>query len=102
MQVNFGNIAYTDVLDERIREEVLEGVGRFAERLTRIEVHLEDTNGPKGGDDKRVLLEARLAGDKPFVVEARGDDLYDLVVEASGKLGRALERRLGRRDDRAA
>jgi hypothetical protein len=102
IQVNFGNIAYSGVLDERIREEITDGLGRFAERITRVEVHLADLNGPRGGDDKRVLIEARLAGDKPFVVEEVGDDIYDVVVAAAGKLARATKRRLGRRGGRAA
>ncbi len=48
-------------------ETVMEGaVGRFADQITRVEVHLSDENSQKGGgDDTRCLLEARLAGLQP-------------------------------------
>lgn len=102
IEVNFGNLAYSDVLAERVREEVTDALGHMAERVTRVEAHLGDLNGPRGGDDMRCMLEARLAGDKPFVVEVVSDDIYESVVEASGKLARAMKRRLDRRDERAA
>jgi len=102
IEVNFGNLAYSDVLDERVREEIIDSLGNLATRVTRIEAHLSDINGPRSGDDKRCMLEARIAGDKPFVVEHVGDDIYDVVVETAGKLERAMRRRVERRDDRAA
>jgi len=48
----------------RLVHSCVEGaVGRFADRITRVEVHLSDTNSHKsGGADKRCVLEARLAG----------------------------------------
>lgn len=101
-EINFGNLASSDALAEHIRDEVTEAIGHLAKRVTRIEAHLSDVNGPKGGDDMRCVLEARLAGDKPFVVETVGDDIYDCVIEAAGKLARAMKRRVDRRDDRAA
>lgn len=102
IEVNFGNLASSDVLAEHVRDEVIDALGHLTERVTRIEAHLSDVNGPRGGDDMRCMLEARLAGDKPFVVEVVSHDIYDGVIEAAGKLARAMKRRVERRSERAA
>ena len=50
-------------------EAALEGaLSRFSDQITRVEVHLSDENSHKGGDDKRCMLEARLAGLEPMAV----------------------------------
>ena len=41
---------------------VRDTLDRFSDRITRVEVHLNDLNSVKGGADKRCLMEARLAG----------------------------------------
>src|SRR5882757_3036775 len=51
---------------QRVATILLASVDRFADRLTRVEVHLNDVNGPKHGErDKRVTMEARVAGRAP-------------------------------------
>lgn len=54
---------------QRSVEAVIEDkLGRFADRITRAEVHLSDENGTgkSGGNDKRCLIEIRLAGKDPI------------------------------------
>jgi ribosome-associated translation inhibitor RaiA len=79
-------------------ETVMEGtVGRFADQITRVEVHLSDENSQKGGgDDKRCLLEARLAGLQPMAVSHQAATLPQAIDGAAQKLARALESTLGR------
>lgn len=70
---------------------------RFSEYITRIEVHLSDENGAKKGtDDKRCLLEARLAGRQPIAVTGFGDN-YELAVNSAiEKLKNSLNTIVGR------
>jgi ribosome-associated translation inhibitor RaiA len=79
-------------------ETVMEGaVGRFADQITRVEVHLSDENSQKGGgDDKRCLLEARETGLQPMAVSHQAATLHQAIDGAAQKLARALERTLGR------
>ena len=51
-------------------ETVMEGtVGRFADQITRVEVHLSDESSHQGGgNDKCCMLKARLAGLQPVAV----------------------------------
>ena len=80
----------------RIQARVRDTLERFSDRITRVEIHLNDENGVKGGNDKRCLMEARVAGVGPVDVEHEAPDL-DLAVDgAIEKLQRALEHKLGK------
>lgn len=86
--------------DQRLRESVeatvSSALGRFGDRITRVEVHLSDVNADKGGRDTRCVMEARVAGLKPVTVDELADGPDEATREAAGKLQRALETRLGR------
>src|SRR5690348_13909872 len=63
-------------------EDVLQGtLGRFGERITRVEVHLTDENSreKEGNNDKRCVLEARLAGLQPIAVSDQGATLEQAI-----------------------
>ena len=99
VQINFGDIETSQTLADHVMQAIERALVRFADRVTRIEAHLrDDKKKRRGPDDHRCLLEARLAGDKPLAVEARADDIYKAVTECAEKLGRAVERRVERRD----
>ena len=66
------------------------GLSRHRERLTRVEVHLSDVNGPKGGTDSRCVLEARPAGHQPVVVTSETSSPDEAVEEAIEKMDRLL------------
>jgi hypothetical protein len=77
---------------EYVRGAIEGAVGRFADQLTRVEVHLGDENGAKGGqDDKRCMMEARIEGRAPIAVTHFGSTLDDAIAGAVGKLQRSLE-----------
>jgi ribosome-associated translation inhibitor RaiA len=90
--------------DERMHEIVTnlvtDAVGRYADRITRVEVHLNDVNGAKHGErDKRVMMEARVAGLAPIAVTNEADNLEVAMEGAADKLERAIGRVLGRIED---
>lgn len=77
--------------------EVKSGLSHHAEMITRVEVHLSEENGQKGGpSDKRCVMEARLQGRQPMAVTHHGDTLYQAVTGAADKLNRMIESSLGR------
>ena len=82
-------------LEERIRAKLR----RFERRLTHVEVHVSDTNGSKGGNDKRVTLEVRPTGHEPLAVHADAQRVEDAVTVAADKAARALDHALGRLED---
>lgn len=97
IQINTAGIKNSEALEEHVHAQLDATISRFADRLTRIEVHLGDENGRKsGGHDKRCMIEARPRGRDPLAVETFGDDLYETISDAAGKLRRVLESRLER------
>ena len=84
-----------------VHNSVEGAVGRFRDRITRIEAHLSDTNSHKSkGDDIRCVLEARLSGLQPIAVTHQAPSVELAVTEAADKLERLIESTLGRLNDR--
>ena len=94
------HITGRETLVERVEAEVEGTLSRFGDRLTRIEVYLSDENGPKhGADDKKCLMEARLAGFHPIAAHHNAADLDDAIEEAARKLERAIHHALSKHDE---
>ena len=76
---------------------------RFKDIITRIEVHMSDENGDRPGlDDKRCVIEARLANRDPVAVNHQAPNQDEAFRGASDKLKRLIEHTLGKvRDHRA-
>jgi ribosome-associated translation inhibitor RaiA len=96
------NIRKSEMQAERIESTIREALQRFADQVTRVEVHLSDENSDKksGGDDMRCLLEARLAGLQPVSVTDASETVAQAVDGAVRKMKRALDSILGRRRGR--
>jgi hypothetical protein len=80
--------------DERLaaiaEDAVTQALGHLTARLSRIEVHLADVNGAKGGsDDIRCTIEARPEGMQPQTVTHNDADV-DAALRGGGKKLRAL------------
>jgi ribosome-associated translation inhibitor RaiA len=85
------------IVTERVEAIVEASVDRFADRVTRVEVHLNDLNGPKhGAKEKRCMMEARVGGHKPLAVSHEAPTLLEAIGGCADKLERALEHMLGR------
>lgn len=92
IQVNAGEFHSTPAITAHVEKEVERALKLFRDRITRVEVHLRDDNGPKSGVDKRCVMEARLAARQPIAVENTGTDMYEAVAGAAGKLERAVRK----------
>ena len=81
----------------RVQALVRDTLERYSDRITRVEVHLNDLNGIKGGsNDKRCLMEARLGGLGPVAVNHEAENLNLAIDGAMEKLERAIEHKLGK------
>ena len=89
----------SDDLALQLEGSLRTALGHLADRITRYEVHLSDLNGDKtGGDDKRCLIEARVAGRQPISITHEAPTVTLAIDGAADKLARALERAFGRLD----
>lgn len=94
------NIDGDEKLTQRTEEQVKNTLNRFADQITRIELHLSDENSDKklGTEDKRCLMEARVAGLQPVSASHQAMTVEQAVDGAAKKLRRSLESTLGRLD----
>jgi ribosome-associated translation inhibitor RaiA len=84
-------------------EAVIEDkLGRFADRITRAEVHLNDENSAskQGGNDKRCQIEVRIAGMQPISVTDHADSHDEALHGAADKMVRLLETTVGKLESR--
>lgn len=100
MQVQFNSdssVMGTENVAERIEARVREKLARFEERLTRLEIHVRDENGSKGGgDDKTCTIEARPRGGQPINVTEHAGTVDDAANKAAGTLAQRLDRHFGK------
>jgi ribosome-associated translation inhibitor RaiA len=84
-----------------VRNVVASAMSHFGSHITRIEVHLGDENGAKGGqDDKRCMMEARVEKRDPIAVTHHAATLDQAIAGAAGKLRRSLQHDLERLHER--
>jgi ribosome-associated translation inhibitor RaiA len=81
----------------QIEASVNERLARFADRITRVEVHLSDVSGSRRNEtDRRCSMEAHVAGLGPVAVHDLAPSLEIAVEGALDKLWRSLDHHLGR------
>ncbi|WP_342660234.1 hypothetical protein Rruber_04906 [Rhodococcus ruber] len=94
------HIQIDDDIADRLESELASAVERFADRITRLEIHLSDENAGKfGTTDKRCLLEARIAGQQPIVVTHNAGSVKEAFDGAVHRLRSLLDSKLGRSSD---
>jgi len=82
-------------LTAHVESVVTGALDRFGNRVTRVEVHIGDENGHKGGEhDKRCAMEARLSGLQPIAVTGQGAIVEAAISAAVDKLVRTIDRTL--------
>lgn len=91
--------------DERLAQiaesAVTSALGHLTDRLSRIEVHLVDVNGAKGGaDDIQCTIEARPEGMQPQTVTHSDNDVDAALRGAGKKLRALLDNEFGKLDKR--
>lgn len=102
VQINTGNsVEGGAAMDAGLEKLVRQHLSRFQDRLTRVEVHLTDENGSRGGpDDKTCVIEVRPTGFDPVKVTDKSATIHQAMTGALGKVITALERVQGKRTSR--
>jgi ribosome-associated translation inhibitor RaiA len=97
IQLNTDNhLVGSDDLAQQVEADVRSALSRFAEHITRVEVHFNDVNSDKGGNDQRCMMEARVAGKQPIAVTHQAPSIALAISGALAQLGRKLERIFGK------
>lgn len=91
------NIEGNERLEAYVNEKIGSSLNRFSDQITRVEVHLSDQNGDKGGqDDQQCRMEVRLKGLQPITITAREAQMEQAISAAIDKMKSSLETTLGK------
>jgi ribosomal subunit interface protein len=91
------NIEGNERLEAFVNDKVSSSLHRFSDQITRVEVHLSDQNGDKGGkDDQQCRMEVRLKGLQPITITAREAQMEQAISAAIDKMKSSLETTLGK------
>ena len=84
----------------RVEEIVRAKLDRVSDRLSRVEVHVGDVNGPKDGDDIRCAVELRPNGMDPISATDQAANIEAAASSATAKALSAFDKRIGKLTDR--
>ena len=84
----------TAALENHVHHRLGFTLSRANSRVRRVSVRLSDLNGPRGGVDKRCLIEISLDGLPAVVIEDVQPDMYTAIDRAAGRAARTVMRRL--------
>lgn len=81
-------------IDTFVREEIHSALARFSEEIVSVDVFMRDTNGPRGGIDKQVLVRIQMRGRQQIALQTTSEDLYAAVRISLKRAKRAVRRSL--------
>ena len=91
------SLSISEEYAEKLNGVIKKDLDRFADLLTRVEMHLADENADrKTKEDKKCTLEAKLKTKHPVAVSAAGDTYDRAVVNALHKLKASLDTAVGK------
>jgi len=93
------NIEGNEALAAHVNQVVEKTLGNYAERLSRVEVHLGDMNAAKTGQqDHTCTMEARPKGFDPVAATYKAANVHQAVDGAAQSLANLLRTRFGKLD----
>ena len=95
------NVEGSEKLVRHVQDGIEASLSRFADRLTRVEVHLADQSGGRpNAAEMRCTIETRPSGLAHVAVTEHAATLEDAFRGATQKLHRLLDNEFGRLDSR--
>ncbi len=89
-----------DEIQSHVERRIEFALKQFNSWITRVQVHLEDVNGPRRGIDKQCRILVSIKGGKTIKIEDLDADLVAAVNRAADRLGQAVSREIDRRREK--
>jgi putative sigma-54 modulation protein len=86
----------TDGIREHTKKRLGFAIDWAQDDVREIKIRLSDVNGPRGGEDKRCLIQIPMIGKSSIVIEDVESDLYSAIDKAIHRMERVLAKRLER------
>lgn len=97
INISQNHITATPAMISHIRERLEHAIARFGSHVRAIDVHVADTNGTKGGEDKLCSIHAKIDRESTVIITHTASDYYVAVSNAAKRLKATLGRRLSKR-----
>ncbi|MCR9197550.1 MAG: HPF/RaiA family ribosome-associated protein [Planctomycetaceae bacterium] len=100
LEIHASRVRLTDSIRLQVQRRIEFATGRFHDHIERVSVLLEDTNGPRGGDDKLCRIRVHLVGDRqPLIAETTQAEVSVSIDVAADNISRQIAKRLDRRTE---
>ena len=86
----------SSAIDSFAREQLEAMLRPFSDAIVSIDVFMKDTNGPKGGIDKAVLIRVHLRNRQQLALHSAHENLYAAIKNGAKRIKRAVRRNLRR------
>lgn len=96
LTVRWKDLPASSDLSQHLERRLGFAIGRFGTRVRSVWARLSDENGPRGGIDKRCMLQARGQALGLVTVEESDSDLRAAIDRAADRLSRSLARAVER------
>lgn len=75
-------------------DQLSAALSRFSDSVIFVDLYMKDTNGPRGGVDKQVLVRVRLRNRQLIATETTHEDLYVAIRKGAKRTRRVVRRTL--------
>jgi putative sigma-54 modulation protein len=100
VEIHGQNLRLDDQIQEHVERQMDFALGQFDSWISGIAVYLEDTNGPRGGVDKRCRCLVNIKHGKTIKVEDEDRDFTIAVNRAADRLRNAVGREVEKRREK--
>lgn len=96
LSIRSNGVKISKPFELQIRKRLASELGKFSDRIVRVTLRFEDTNGPRGGIDRACRAKAVLIGLPSVVLGAQSATEQVAFAEVVQSLGRAVRKTLQR------
>lgn len=97
IQIRSPHFRVTSALRRYIHNRLQRSLKLVEKRVAGLTLWLKDLNGPRGGEDMRCRILARLDGIGSGIITAEDTDLYVAIDKAANRLQAWTQKALGKR-----
>ena len=100
LEISSQNMNVDAETESQVERRMEFALKQFNSWITRVQVHLEDVNGPRRGIDKKCRILVNIKGGKTIKIEDLDADLIAAVNRAADRLGQVVSREIERRREK--
>jgi putative sigma-54 modulation protein len=94
IDIHPSNLGLKSEYRQHIEQRVQMSLSRIGQHIQHLEIRLADTNGPRGGIDKRCRVLVHFDAGEPMLIEKHGAHILELIDLTIDRVGRLAVKRL--------